>query len=379
MTSYASTMPSSPGFVPHYSRYNRSYNEVDQDEQKQQQLSSVHEENLRLKANLTRVQNEYEELRDESNYQRAKVSELSDIVTIQQISSTSPPSPPSSFPSFSSSNYNNSSNSNECGESTVHNSLISKSLENAELSLTVDKLKIELHNSELKLGELQLQKRANNKLLLEMGDVVRTLNSVHIEYDSSSPSSNTGKNNEHLTTQQTSIKNIKLKVEAIMKDRELLVRHCRELETETYDQQQKVKALEAQFHVVNTANISKGVALGDAATHTTTGSRSAAPNSPYSTCYSVSTKYSTASNLTPVMMPEDDTMYSNSNNQYPSPRSVTNASEFVRQSKEIALQKQREEEHEQELVALKNLNRPKRIQSVVSKIKTNEPQNGWQV
>lgn len=240
MTSYASEMPESPGVIPKEDMYKspNPYNNIY--EERNQQLSSIQEENLRLKANLTRVQNEYEELRDESNYQRAKVSELTELVK-------STHSNPTSFPQ--------SQNPREYGESAIHNSLIEKSLQNAELTLALDKLKIELQHAEARLAQLEMQKKANGKLLIEMGDVIRTLNSVSIEYATFTP------NGEKMSAQQKSVNNIKLKVEAMLRDRDILVQKCRELNDLTRYQEKRIQALEA--HIARSVNMSQGHSLDD--------------------------------------------------------------------------------------------------------------------
>jgi len=311
MTSYASEMPGSPGCIDQYDLYKRPQSNP-YDEQRQQ-LSAVQEENLRLKANLTRVQNEYEELRDESNYQRVKVSELT-----EQVASSG-----SLSSSFRQSHHTTTA-SNEYGESAIHNSLIEKSLQNAQLTLAFDQLKNELHKAKARLANLELQKRANSKLLLEMGDVIRTLNSVDIDYVPLSPKG--GK----LTAQQLSIKNIKLKVEAMLKDRDLLIQDCRKLSLLTRAQEQKLRALEAQFHVVNTVNISDGVSLGDIDI-----------NKNLQPTLSLS-----ASTLSDDMMSQQSSIVSKE-----SSRKVTDAaaSEIVRQSQELAKYKKEEEKHAREI------------------------------
>jgi len=311
MTSYASEMPGSPGCIDQYDLYKRPQSNP-YDEQRQQ-LSAVQEENLRLKANLTRVQNEYEELRDESNYQRVKVSELT-----EQVASSG-----SLSSSFRQSHHTTTA-SNEYGESAIHNSLIEKSLQNAQLTLAFDQLKNELHKAKARLANLELQKRANSKLLLEMGDVIRTLNSVDIDYVPLSPKG------EKLTAQQLSIKNIKLKVEAMLKDRDLLIQDCRKLSLLTRAQEQKLRALEAQFHVVNTVNISDGVSLGDIDI-----------NKNLQPTLSLS-----ASTLSDDMMSQQSSIVSKE-----SSRKVTDAaaSEIVRQSQELAKYKKEEEKHAREI------------------------------
>jgi len=311
MTSYASEMPGSPGCIDQYDLYKRP--QSNPYEEQRQQLSAVQEENLRLKANLTRVQNEYEELRDESNYQRVKVSELT-----EQVASSG-----SLSSSFRQSHHTPTA-SNEYGESAIHNSLIEKSLQNAQLTLAFDQLKNELHKAKARLANLELQKRANSKLLLEMGDVIRTLNSVDIDYVPLSPKG------EKLTAQQLSIKNIKLKVEAMLKDRDLLIQDCRKLSLLTRAQEQKLRALESQFHVVNTVNISEGVSLGDIDI-----------NKNLQPTLSLS-----ASTLSDDMMSQQSSIVSKE-----SSRKVTDAaaSEIVRQSQEIAKYKKQEEKHAREI------------------------------
>ena len=315
MTSYASEMPRSPGCIDQYDLYKRP--QSNPYEEQRQQLSAVQEENLRLKANLTRVQNEYEELRDESNYQRVKVSELTEQVAAS-----------GSLPSSFRQSHHTPTASNEYGESAIHNSLIEKSLQNAELTLAFDQLKIELHKAKARLVNLELQKRANSKLLLEMGDVIRTLNSVDIDYVPLSPKG------EKLTAQELSIKNIKLKVEAMLKDRDLLIQDCRKLSLLTRSQEQKLRALEAQFHVVNTVNFSEGVSIGNIDM-----------NKNLEPTLSLS-----ASTLSDDTMSQQSSIVSKQ-----SSRKVTDAaaSEIVRQSQELAKYKKQEEEHAREISDLK--------------------------
>mmetsp|Transcript_8840 Transcript_8840/g.21603 ORF Transcript_8840/g.21603 Transcript_8840/m.21603 type:complete len:583 (-) Transcript_8840:204-1952(-) len=340
MTSFASEMPESPGCISQFDLYkNKPY--VNPYEEQKQQLSSVQDENIRLKASLTRVQAEYEELRDESNYQRAKVSELTELMS----SSTSPPSL-SPSPQHSSSDA-----SSEHTDSTIQSSLIEKSLQNAELTFALDQMKIELHNTEARLADLEIQKRANNKLLLEMGDVIRTLNAVDIKYAAYTPKG------ESLSAQQQSIKNIKLKVEVMLKDRKLIIQKCKELEEVSRAQEQKIIALEAQFHITNTFNNSQGVALDGIAKQ-----REISPT---------------------VSMAESTLSGDASNSQHSSVVSAQSnvgdavtsfaptdaaASEIVRQSEEIAKFKKQEEDHKNEI---KDLQRAQNThEETISRLKT---------
>jgi DNA repair exonuclease SbcCD ATPase subunit len=160
--------------------------------------------------------------------------------------------------------------------------------------------------------------------LLEMGDVIRTLNSVDIDYVPLSPKG------EKLTAQQLSIKNIKLKVEAMLKDRDLLIQDCRKLSLLTRAQKQKLMALEAQFHVVNTVNICEGVSLRDIDIH-----RNLKPTLSLS-----------ASTLSDDMLSQQSSIVSKQ-----SSGKVTDAaaSEIVRQSQELAKCKKQEEEQAREI------------------------------
>ncbi|KAL3917855.1 MAG: hypothetical protein SGILL_004517, partial [Bacillariaceae sp.] len=116
------------------------------------------------------------------------------------------------------------------------------------------------------------EKQANKRLLLEMSSIVSTLSSVKIDYDVVMGSS-------YVAPQQMSIKNVKAKIEAIMNDRSLLVKHCKELEKECSQKDSKIHALESQFHIVNKNNLAKkGAVPMDDAT--------------LSTSYTISTKQS---------------------------------------------------------------------------------------
>mmetsp|Transcript_13132 Transcript_13132/g.26326 ORF Transcript_13132/g.26326 Transcript_13132/m.26326 type:complete len:719 (-) Transcript_13132:289-2445(-) len=318
MTSHVSELSVSPGFVPRYNRYSNRYDggyygEDPKEEGPKQDLLSVQEENSRLKERLTRIQTECKELRDESKNNRAKVWELSNLVASSKISPKQ--------------------------KSAMKDSLIAKKKEkeNADLTLALNQLEIELYQSELKLEEMQVQKRSNNKLLLEMGDVIRALNAIDVECDTSLVLSSCN-NPQNLSPQQMSIRNIKLKIEAMTNDREQLTNRCKELERECNDQQHRVEALEAQFRVMNTSKISKGVSFGDAATYTTCG-RTTPPDSPSSSSF--------ASGFTLNSMYDDEGNFSQAS------EITRQTAEIVRYTKELALCKKKEQEQTNELLELK--------------------------
>lgn len=165
-------------------------------------------ENEELKQSLLRLQENYQELQHEHNFYRVKVSELSEIIETRD----------------------------------VPEALVQKSLQNAELTIQVDRLKQELQMATMAVQKMGEQREQNKKLLLELSDIVRTLQSVPVEY-------------KH--TSNDPLQNVKTKVETIMEDRRILVLRCQELEHENKQQQNRLEAFEAQFHLLNTINMAK--------------------------------------------------------------------------------------------------------------------------
>lgn len=264
--------------------------------EQQDQMEVVLVENQQLKKSLTCVQSEYEELQDECKYYKAKVTELSDIVThkTRQISM---------MPTVTSSQQQQQQQSQQQQRQagitstqsdgaeqlkSLHESLMMKSTQNAELTVKVAKLQSQLKDRDVQIESLSRERLANKRLLLEMSDIVRTLQSVSISYDtsssspppssSSSPETSTTADGVYLSAQQMAIKNIKKKVEAIMADRSLLVRRCKELENETSRQKEQIVALETQFHIVNSVNIAKGGVLMVAGAPPPSATASSSPN-----------------------------------------------------------------------------------------------------
>jgi chromosome segregation ATPase len=169
--------------------------------------------------------------------------------------------------------------------------LIQKTKETAELQVKVCQLQARLKESDSQLDILNLEKHENKRLLLEMSDIVRTLQSVHINYDISSVNDNS--NTLNIGTKQMSIKKIKSKIEAIMSDRSLLIRRCQELEKECSGQEQKINALESEFHTLNSINLVNkgGVPLED--------DLATQPTIHGSTSFTISTKQSALGTLSP--------------------------------------------------------------------------------
>lgn len=230
-------------------------------------MKKIQQENQALKQKLARLQSDYEELQQDSKFHQAKVGELSEMILMKS----------------------------SWGGKQEQEALIEKTKENAELQVKVHQLKAKLKESESQLETLNREKNENKRLLLEMSDIVRTLQTVQINYDISSVNDDT--NASHLGAQQASMKKIKLKIEAIMSDRSLLVRRCKELEQESSVQEQKIQALESQFHTLNSMNLANkgGVALDD--------DLATQPTIHGSTSYSISTKQSGSATMSPFHSP----------------------------------------------------------------------------
>jgi hypothetical protein len=122
-----------------------------------------------------------------------------------------------------------------------------------------------------------------------------------------------------------------MKIEAIMSDRSLLVRRCKELEKERSEQEHKIRVLEMQFHSLNNANLAKKgvVPMDDAAT--------------LSTSYTISTKQSGSAIVSPFHSPhggaDDEDASMNSSMDHLVLKSV----EQIRQQHEEELKRMRQE------------------------------------
>jgi chromosome segregation ATPase len=186
----------------------------------QEQLDIALSENNELKESLRRSQLAYQDLQQDANFSRAKAAELREIVETK--------------------------NPDE-----IHEKLIMKSLHNAELSLEVDKLYLQLQQTTADLEKLGQEREANKTMLLSLSDIVRTLQSVSIDYDQ------VNRIESLLRPQDMSLQNIKRKVEAIMADRERLMQKCENLTEENESKEDKISALEAQFQMINSIEIAR--------------------------------------------------------------------------------------------------------------------------
>jgi DNA repair exonuclease SbcCD ATPase subunit len=185
--------------------------------------------NAQLKHNLVCLQGDYDELLHEKNFYRVKVTELSEIVQAK-------------------------------GDETM-NQLVAKSIQNAELSTELDRVKQELQVASANFDKLGSQREQNKRILLELSGIVYSLKSVQVDYHQEVRG--TDDDSCH-----SSLMNVKAKVKAIMDDRRLMLDRCLDLEKENKEKDDKIAALEAQFHLLNSMNIAKSGAMGEPPSYT---------------------------------------------------------------------------------------------------------------
>jgi hypothetical protein len=225
-----------------------------------EKLKVADDDNDSLKRRLQNKEDAYENLQEELNYKSARVVDLE-----QQCKEKS------------AKNTELWENVQARAPGEVEEKLLIKSLQNADYSLLIDKLRLqeqeaasdmetlkkqcadakkENYKLELKIkaaiasrDRMISERDGNKKMLLELGDVVRTLNRVSVTYDKQESSSDFPATSEH------SIKNIKRKIGTIEKDRQLLCRENESLQEENEEKNRKIAALEAQFHLLNITRI----------------------------------------------------------------------------------------------------------------------------
>ena len=223
-------------------------------------LKVADDDNDSLKRRLQNKEDAYENLQEELNYKSARVVDLEQLCKEKSAKVTELWE-----------------NVQARAPSEVEEKLLVKSLQNADYALLIDKLRLQAQEAasdmetlkkewddankenyklELKMkaalasrDRMISERDGNKKMLLELSDVVRTLNCVSVTYDKQESSSNFPATSEH------SIKNIKRKIGAIEKDRQLLCRENESLQEENEVKDKKIAALEAQFHLLNITRI----------------------------------------------------------------------------------------------------------------------------
>lgn len=191
-----------------------------------EKLQVLRYENHELKQNLAKQNDLYTELKNESNFNKAKAEELNELLETK-------------------------------GADQVMQKLLDKSLKNAEISSELDKLKMQLESANNCVNNLGQERDGHKRMLLQLSDIVRTLQSVTIDYKTLDAS------DTYIQGQDVPLKNVKRKVEAIVEDRKLLVSKCEALEKTNRQKDEKIAALEAQFHLLNSINTCIGLSGED--------------------------------------------------------------------------------------------------------------------
>jgi hypothetical protein len=148
--------------------------------------------------------------------------------------------------------------------SEMQETLLEKSLQVADLVQERHKLEQEIVNLEDELAEtkvaatkLKQDRDKNNKLLLELSDIVRTLNTIAVEYEKvdtktgDSESTTSGASSSGSMPMNQPLRNVKRKIQAIEQDRQRLVRERDMLRQENEDKDAQIAALEASFQLLN--------------------------------------------------------------------------------------------------------------------------------
>eukprot|EP00934_Nitzschia_sp_Nitz4_P003935 Nitzschia sp. Nitz4//scaffold77_size91520//15734//17407//NITZ4_004880-RA/size91520-processed-gene-0.24-mRNA-1//1//CDS//3329557961//3925//frame0 len=184
-------------------------------------LAALRNENAALKHRLNMLQDSHEALQLDYNYNHIKVAELTDIIELRG------------------------------KDNPLMTKLSQKSTENVELSREVQSLRAALLESKNVVTRMEQEREERKHMLLELSGIVRALQSVKIAYTPPA-----GEKDINSTT--SSLQNVKRKVETIIEDRRILVARCMELEEMNSEKDDKIMALEAQFHLLNSMNMARG-------------------------------------------------------------------------------------------------------------------------
>lgn len=148
--------------------------------------------------------------------------------------------------------------------------LLEKSLQVADLVQERHKLEREIVNLEEELAatkvtavKLKQDRDKNNKLLLELSDIVRTLNTIAVEYERvdnkyTDDESATSGSSASMPMNQP-LRNVKRKIQAIEHDRQRLVQERDMLRRENEAKDAQIAALEASFQLLNDKTRSKSM------------------------------------------------------------------------------------------------------------------------
>ncbi|KAG7358442.1 hypothetical protein IV203_015030 [Nitzschia inconspicua] len=146
--------------------------------------------------------------------------------------------------------------------SEIQEALLEKSLQVADLIQERHKLERNIVNLEEELAttkvmatKLKQDRDKNNKLLLELSDIVRTLNTIAVEYEkvdnkTTDDDSATSNSSASMPMNQP-LRNVKRKIQAIEHDRQRLVRERDLLKLDNEAKDAQIAALEASLRLFN--------------------------------------------------------------------------------------------------------------------------------
>ena len=212
-------------------------------------LDETQRENERLHSLLDQQATELEDLRDEKNFQDERIEDL-EFQCVEK-----------------SARISSLAGILEHRKTTeLQEILMQKSLEHAEMSLSVDRLRLALNKCEQanqrlleEKGTLQIvnqelikkvehstmswdqakkEQHQNRKMLLEMGDVIRTLNCFTVDFGSKKIGQGEQGN--------VSMDNIKRKIQAMEDERQRLMQECNSLRNDNNSQRHRIEELENQ-------------------------------------------------------------------------------------------------------------------------------------
>jgi chromosome segregation ATPase len=168
-----------------------------------------------LEERLCLKENAYEELERDCNLYALKANELTEIIELRTTDE-------------------------------VEQTLVMKSIMNAELTMQVQELRDNLNESSKTIEFMEQERNTDQRMLRELGNIVRSLQKVSIDYDHSI------QDEGPMTTQEKATINIKRKIEAIESHRQSLIEENKALKEENDMKENKIDALESLFHSMNT-------------------------------------------------------------------------------------------------------------------------------
>ena len=220
----------------------------------EEKLKLREDDNHRLKRNLQKKQQNYEDLQEECNYKSAKIADLEErcqkesrrASQLSEILEASRPDAVKRKLLTKTEQYVESAHRVDTLELEVEK-LKSK---NEALSEERDSLSAKNAEAWSQLNKMKQERDKNNKLLLGLGDIVRTLHHLSVDYTDEEGRED---DEEEATGRphDKAVKNIKRKIAAFEKERQKLRQECKTLQNEISNKDSKISALEAFFHSVN--------------------------------------------------------------------------------------------------------------------------------